>query len=133
MKIIERVLNGVADDPAIRQKLFEFSGEKERADVNESIDYEQPHQKKMPGHAFGETMMNLKRADVRRDFDVDIIGPIDQKPAPDHEKENGHVEPMGKANEKMVLFPHGKTLKNYGRKYQNFFDGFRFKATRSDD
>jgi hypothetical protein len=58
--------------------------------------------------------MKLKRTQLIRNFQIGLMGPVNEKATPDHDDEKRNVQPVANTQDKMMLltdsFFHEKTL-----------------------
>src|SRR5262249_1904241 len=81
------------------------TGTQQIGDIGKSIDREQPHEEEMPCHS--DSKMKRKRKEpvepiwkevnqrcVPGSNSVDVVGPINHQPAPDHQKQQRKIHPV---------------------------------------
>ena len=114
-ELVQGDLDGFAPGASIREKLSPLPGNGGVEDVCNPVDREKPHEKEVPGHSLSQAVINLKDL-VKRIWKemkerlaapvnfVNIVRPVDQNPAPDHERQKREADPMKPANGARMLF-----------------------------
>jgi hypothetical protein len=108
--IVERNLDGVAGGAQVGNQFAPFAREDGVENVEEAVDGEQPHEAEMHGHAEGELVIEVEggiervgeeveEGELTQTDAVDVVGPVDQDAAPDHDGEEGEVDPVGPAGD----------------------------------
>src|SRR2546423_105545 len=109
-------LPGLAERTAPGDKLPPLSRNTEVDDVEKSVDDEKPRQGKVDSHSFGEAMMHIESLidPLRKKWPVDVVRPVNQNSAPDHDKEERKVDPVIPANPKRMFCPDLQLLPHAG-------------------
>src|SRR5581483_2926374 len=120
MQIMQHYIPSIAECLArTRHKQSPFSRNKCIDDIQYSVDNEQPHKKEMHGHSVRQTVIHAQNAknplrEMNWTNTVDRIRPIDQQPAPDHQRQERKVDPVKPPNGHQVLqfeFGHSTSLR----------------------
>ena len=102
------------NDTTIREEIAPFTGENGVGHIGQTVPEEDPHEDEVEGHPFGEPPGEVeafvegvgKKAEQDGIAEVDledVVGPIDEHPAPDHDEEYREVDPMHPADGQGVL------------------------------
>ena len=105
-----RLLKGMP----VGKEIAPFAGEQRIEHIDQSVEKEYPHEHKMKGHAFGQTTGQVERLvkgfREKAEEDgmtqvnlVDVVSPIDQESAPDHDSQDREVDPMHPADRQRMF------------------------------
>ena len=90
----------------VRHKLAPFAGNDGVDHVEQSVDGEEPHEEEVEGHSLGQPVADVQRVphllreghlQQREAPDpdaIDGVGPVDERPAPDHDRQQRKIDPV---------------------------------------
>ena len=110
---------------------FPFFWKNEVQKIDGSIDRKKPHENKVEAHTFSQTERDIKRFVewVRKKFEngpvapaqfVHIIGPVNEKAAPYHDRDDGKIYPVQPTNGQRMFFYDLFHLLQYTIYYTDF-------------
>ena len=116
-EVVEGGVPGVAERVAIRAEVPPLAADDRVADVEDAVDREQPPEEVVVGHPAGKVSVEVEHRveAVREEGEqsptapadaVDVVGPVDPQPAPDHDGQKRKVDPVHPAHGARVLL-HG--------------------------
>src|SRR5437868_4051871 len=105
MEVVQQHKPGIFQCAFAWDEIAPFTGENSVEQINEAIQKEKPHDDKVKGHSLGEMEGHMQeiveriRKELEQSFvakaeTIDIICPVNEQATPNHDAENGKVEPV---------------------------------------
>jgi hypothetical protein len=115
MQVMQKHQPRLFEGMPVWNEMTPLAGEGGVEHIYQPVEKEEPHKDKMKSHAFGQSFGEMERPIkafrekavkniVAHPDLIDIVGPIDQHPAPDHGKEHREVDPVHPADSQGMLW-----------------------------
>src|SRR5580704_15768196 len=105
MQVVKHDVNRFTKRSAVGQQVSPFAGKQRVRNIEQSVDGEEPHEEEVPRHALREpepqiqstvepVWKEMEPGDVAPIHPIDVVGPVDEKSAPDHSGQQRGIDPV---------------------------------------